>query len=457
MKRICLYLVLLCAGVCGAAEDRHVVLITLDGFPATMMSDAKTPIPNLRALAAAGVVAEGMRVSNPTITWPNHTTLVTGVFAEKHSVLFNGIMGRGGPGVPVSVDPKRDKADLVAVPTLFDALDAAGMRTAGINWPCTRKAASLHDDFPDVPEPLLHSTPRLRAELVANGILPDDTDATFRGLTGPARDLIWTKAACHVVTKRKPHLLLFHLLNTDGIHHRYGPQSPASYTAMALADGFVGQLMDALQAAGIREQTTVFITSDHGFAGATNVIQPNVLLREAGLLEVSSFNQISRARAQVVAQGGIGFVYFTDPATRAEDSRRVHELLRGAEGVAAVLDSSEFARLGLPAPEKNSGMGDLIIVPKDGYAVGGLFTGTMAVTHAGPQTNLGYHGYLSSDRRMNAAFIAVGRGVKKGARIGLVDNVDVAPTMAHLLGQPMGDVDGKVLQEILATADVGKR
>jgi len=203
MRRTCagvvLFLWLMAAWFCQAAEDQHVVLITIDGCPARMFWDAKTPIPRIRQLAADGVAAEGLRISNPTLTWPNHTTLVTGVQAASHSVLYNGILVREGPGQPVKVDPKRGKAELVAVPTLYDGLHKAGLRTAAINWPCTRDSTSLDDDFPDVPDSVLHTTPRLRQELVAQHILPDDQEKTFRALTGPGRDEVWTKAACHLI------------------------------------------------------------------------------------------------------------------------------------------------------------------------------------------------------------------------------------------------------------------
>jgi hypothetical protein len=148
-RSVVLSLSLMAAWFCHAADERHVVLITIDGFPARMFWDAKTPIPRIRQLAAEGAVAEGLRISNPTVTWPNHTTLVTGVRAASHSVLYNGILLREGPGLPVKVDPKRDRVELVAVPTLYDRLHEAGLRTAAINWPCTRNSTSLDDDFPD--------------------------------------------------------------------------------------------------------------------------------------------------------------------------------------------------------------------------------------------------------------------------------------------------------------------
>jgi predicted AlkP superfamily pyrophosphatase or phosphodiesterase len=75
-----------------ASTNHHVILITIDGLAAYYLTDPKAPMPILRKLAAEGTVAAGMRVSNPAITWPNHTTLVTGMHPAKHSVLFNGVL-----------------------------------------------------------------------------------------------------------------------------------------------------------------------------------------------------------------------------------------------------------------------------------------------------------------------------------------------------------------------------
>src|SRR5688500_6335180 len=87
----------------GAAGT--VVLISLDGLPATALADPMVPVPTLRRLAAAGAAATGMTVVNPAVTWPNHTTMVTGVPAAKHGVLFNSILDRGGPTAALRVEP----------------------------------------------------------------------------------------------------------------------------------------------------------------------------------------------------------------------------------------------------------------------------------------------------------------------------------------------------------------
>src|SRR6187431_1203266 len=76
------------------AKERTVVLISIDGFPAWMWHDPALPTPTLRRLAAEGATAGAMTVVNPSVTWINHTTLVTGVRAQKHGVLFNGLLVR---------------------------------------------------------------------------------------------------------------------------------------------------------------------------------------------------------------------------------------------------------------------------------------------------------------------------------------------------------------------------
>jgi len=434
----------------AASTNHHVILITIDGLAAYYFSDPKAPIPALRRLAAEGASAEGMRVANPSITWPNHTTLVTGMQPAKHSVLFNGVLTRPGPGLAVRVDGAKDKSALVAVPTLYDHLHRAGYRTADINWPCTRGATTLDDSFPDVPDQITCMTPRLRDELIAARWLTGTNDVAFREQSAPAKDQIWTAAAAHVIRERQPNFMLIHMLITDSTQHKYGPKSPAAYTAIALADAQVAEVLRAVEAAGIRERTTIFLTADHGFETALKIVNPNVAFRKAGLLETTATPTLVRARAQIVSEGGIAMVYFTSPQTLAEDRAKVIDLMRTQEGIEDILHPDKFAALGMPDPTKNRQMAELILVAKEGYAFSNEARREDAVTEVTLAAgNQGHHGFLSTNPKMNATFIAWGRGIKRGAKLGLIQNVDVAPTMAKLLEQPLPGADGRILTELL--------
>lgn len=447
-------LVLVSAGLVDASEkhakSRHVVVICVDGLPAYLFDDPNASMPTIRRLAAAGTRAAGMKVSNPSVTWPNHTSLTTGVRPEKHGVLFNGVLERVGPGLPVKVNPRKDKSDLVHAETIYDVLHEAGLTTSAINWPCTRNSSTIADNFPDVPEALDHTTPKLIAEMKAAGILTDADIQGFSKLGTPARDHIWTRAVCHTIRERKPSLVLFHPLNVDAVHHRYGPQTPAGYTAVAYADTLVREVVNAVEDAGILDRTTFLIVSDHGFMAIPKLLQPNVVLRKEGILTVEGA-QVATARAQVIPEGGIGMVYLTVPGNADEDRKKVIELFRDREGIAAIITPEEFAIHGLPHPKDYSQMADLILVAKDGYGIGASAIGDDFVIQS--EATLGTHGFLSTNPRMNATFIASGAGIRQAATIEMIENIDVAPTIAHLLGVDFKSVDGKVVQHALRPAE----
>jgi predicted AlkP superfamily pyrophosphatase or phosphodiesterase len=433
----------------AANHDRHVVVVSIDGLAAYLLEDPKAPIPTIRQLARDGSFAErGMTVSNPSVTWPNHTSLITGVRPEKHGVLANGMLVRNAIGVPVKVDPRRDQRELVRVPTIIDAAHAAGLTTAEINWPCTRGCQALDDSFPDVPDAVLHTTPRLRSELVAHGLLVDETQSSFAANSPAGRDLIWTGAACHLIHQRKPNLLLVHLLNVDSTHHSLGPQTPGGYTANALADMCLSRIVAAIDEAGLRERTTFIVLADHGFTLTPKKLLPNVLLRQQGLLTVTA-GEISDARIHVISEGGIGLAYCTNPAEAVADRARIEGLFSGLEGVADVLLPDQFAQYGMPHPREYDQAPDAILVAQDGYAFSAsVAEDAFVAANTDGKTSPGSHGFLSTLEKMNALCVLSGNGVRRGEKLQLVENIDVAPTIARLLGLDFL-ADGKPLSAAL--------
>lgn len=444
MRRGLAPFLLLFACTCGAAEPtgRHVVVISIDGLPGYLLDDPAASLPVIRGLREVGASAvEGMHVSNPSVTWPNHTTLMSGVHPEKHGVLFNGLPQRHGAGELVQVTPEKTQQDLVRVPLLFDILKEKGIASAAINWPCTAGSTSLTDNFPDVPNSLRYTNAQLKDELASAGLLQ-----RFDNGTGIVRDEIWTEAACMAIRARKPQLLVLHLLNVDSTHHRFGPRSDPGYTAAALTDALVGRVLRALDEAGIREKTAVFIVSDHGFIAIKKSVRPNVLLRKAGLLELKG-NKIVSAKAHVIPEGGTGMVYLTDPATAEADREKVRKLFEGAEGVSAVLGPEDYARFHYPLPAQHREMADLVLAVEEGYTVNGSAAGDEFVVPN--QNTTGSHGFLSTEPQMNATFVASGAGIKAGTGLKAVENVDVAPTVARILGATVDQSTGRVLEEIL--------
>ncbi|WP_417733260.1 alkaline phosphatase family protein [Rosistilla oblonga] len=430
----------------AAGPTKHVVVVSLDGLAAYLVDDPKVPLPTIRRLAREGsIVAGGMIPSNPSVTWPNHTTLVTGARPEKHGVLANGVLVRGPIGVPTTIDSRRDQSDLVRIPTIVDAAHAAGLSTAEINWPCTRGSKSFDDQFPDVPDALQHSTPRLRKELVELGLLTDETDASFRKLSTVGRDYVWTEAACHLIRTRKPNLTLIHLLNVDSVHHNRGPQTPEGYTANAYADMCLARIVAAIDEAGIRDQTTLIVLSDHGFTRTPKAVRPNVLLRQAGLLKAEA-GKIREAQVHVVPEGGIGLVYCTNPGEAAQQAEAFKKMFVGLEGVADVVLPDGFAEIGLLHPREYNQSPDAVLVAADGYSVSGSVDGeTLVASNTEAKTAIGSHGFVSTLPKMKALCLLSGAGIRSGIELPTIENIDIAPTIAKLLALEYPYSDGKPL------------
>lgn len=411
----------------GPARDRMVVVISLDGFPAFALDDAKLPVPTLRSLIQQGAMARRMTTVNPTVTWPNHTAMVTGVDASRHGVLANGTIVPNGSGFVRKVEPWIEKEKMVQATTVYDLAHRAGLTTAQVDWVAIHKAATITWAFPEVPE--VRGT--VEREMVSRGILTANDVEEFRKDVIVRRDQIWTQAAKHLIRTHKPNLLLFHVLSLDSGHHSYGPNTLGGKISMAFLDSCVKEIVDAVREAGMSQRTTFLIVSDHGFRQYTKVVHPEAVFETSEL----------KGKAYVLPEGGSGYLY-----TSAENVEKAKKLMEDVEGIAKVVLPSEYGSMGLPNPGKNSQMSSLYLLAKQGYAIGGGTRGGAVEQLASPA---GAHGYVASDPDMDAIFIASGYGIKKGAKLERVRNLDVAPTIAKLLGLTMTGIDGVPLNGVL--------
>jgi predicted AlkP superfamily pyrophosphatase or phosphodiesterase len=420
-------------------KNRTVVVISLDGFPAYALDDPRLPIPTLRKLAKEGVIAASMRPVNPTVTWPNHTAIVTGVDASEHHVLFNGLLIRPDGGAKPVSEPWRDKEQMVHAPTIYDIAYKAGLTTAQVDWVAIYGAKTITWKFPELPDP----NGMIERDLIDAGLVTPEQLRTFEDSSQAWQDQMWTAAAEDILEKHKPNLLLFHLLTGDDTNHAYGPMSPASFTAFAFLDAKVKQILDTLDRTGLSHNSTVIVVSDHGFRTYKHKIHPNVLLREKALLSEGPGQ--SKGEAWVLSEGGTAGVYVTNPNRKAELVAELRQILSGKEGIDQVYGVEDFPKLGYPVPAVSDQAPDLILAAAPDYMFSAESEGDY-VTHV---TEAGTHGYLNTDPKMQAIFIASGAGIPKGVRLNSISNLDVAPTIATLLGLEMKQVSGHPIPEIV--------
>lgn len=437
-----------------ADSDRVVVMISVDGLAGYYIDDPKAEMPNIRALAKEGARAESMRASNPSVTWPNHTTLVTGVNPAKHGVVGNNYFDREtGKRVVLISDPVFDKDQIVKVPTLYDLAKSAGLRTAALRWPASRNAKSLDWTTPDVSTLELtqkYTTPSLLTECESAGIHIDGVGVPGqrpgRVDVTPEQDDEYTRACNLILHEHRPNFVLLHVANTDHMEHLKGPKSPEAYEAIKEADRQVGEVWAELKR-DFPGKATLVIVSDHGFSKIEHALLPNVILRDAGLLDVKGTRVVGGSVA-LVPQGGSAMVYVTDHANRDAVVERVKKAFAGVKGIRRVVGPEGMKGLGMADAKDDPHAPDVMLFAEDGWIFGDTAAG--ALTFIEKPERAGSHGHDTSLPNLHATFVAWGAGIKPGSTVGEISNTDVAPTVAKLLGVEMPGVDGKVLTGLLA-------
>jgi predicted AlkP superfamily pyrophosphatase or phosphodiesterase len=423
-----------CARAAPATQRPKVIVISLDAFAAVSLHEPQLSAPTLHALMQRGVYAVSMQPINPTITWPNHTAMVTGVDASLHHVLVNGLIVNQRTASPPRIDMGVAKSQLVAVPTVYDVAHHAGLTTAQVDWVAIEGAPSIDWQFAEHPDP----DGVLEQDLVQQDVVTHDQLVHFGEPSQAWRDRIYTRAAIDIIQQHHPDLLLLHLLALDSIEHETGFGNNSGRNTIAFLDDRVKEVIDAVRAAGELDRTTFIIVSDHGQRSVHQLLHPDVLLKQAGL-QASSAIQPSFC----VTDGGFALV-FQKNATDAS-TNKLKSIFEGMPGIRAALTPAAAAKVGWPMPAQTDQAPDLLLYAADGYGFREGDTGDYVT----PTREVGDHGYPNSDPLMQGIFIAAGFGIQRKGEITAFHNVDIAPTIAQLLHVSLGNIQGKPLTEIL--------
>ena len=344
----------------------HVVVISIDGFRPAMYLESATEgltLPHLQALREAGSAAEGVEVSHPSMTYPSHTSLATGVRPARHGIISNTMFDP-----PIGSPRWYYEFSAVKVPALWDRAKAAGLTTAGASWPVT-VGATMDVLFPESNQAPPDSTWLARARTDST---PGLVDAVVKELGGYGendnrvaiqRDRFTAAMAAHIIRTARPNLLMIHLMETDTAQHADGPGSVAARDAIQRIDAHVGAIVRAADEAGIRARTTFIVTGDHGFSRVHALIQPNVILREGGWLTTNARGRVETWQAASHATA----IRLRDPKDTALAARieaRFRELAEGRyRGIFRVVSRADLDALGA-YPEAA-----FFIEPAEGYYV----------------------------------------------------------------------------------------
>jgi predicted AlkP superfamily pyrophosphatase or phosphodiesterase len=427
-----------------AQPVKYVVLISIDGFRPEFYLDPGWNAPNLRQLMHEGVYADYVRGVFPTVTYPSHTTIITGALPARHGIYYNAPFEPEGTTGKWYWDEK-----LIRVPTLWDALHQAGLKTAAVGWPVTVGAPIdynipeiwLTDKTLDRVAPMRgNSTPKGLFEEVeqhATGKITSNNDLDGEQLT---TDDNFARMAAYLIKTYKPSFTAVHFICVDAAAHDEGRDGFGVRKAVASADHAVGKVLEALQLAGIKDSTAVIITGDHGFADINTTLFPNVWLAQNGLITRSGGKMEWKAKFH--SGSGSGFLYLKD----ANDKKTLAEVLKIFDRLPAsqrklfrVVERPELDKLGVDSAVA------LAISPIEGVSVGLSDTGD-AIRAA---LQRGTHGFFPDYPDMHTGFIVFGAGINKGYVIHQMGLEDIAPVIAKLLSLNFTAPDGVLLPGVL--------
>lgn len=367
----------------GTAETPYLILISIDGFAWDYLSTY--PTPALDRIARAGVRAASLRPVFPSLTFPNHYSIATGLYPAEHGIVHNHFPdasredwyhlwdrqsvedGRWYGGEPIWV--QAEKNGLVAAAYYFVGTEAAIQGVSPSHW---------------------HSF-----------------DASVPGSDRVDRVVGWLE----LPAERRPHLITLYFEHVDTAGHDFGRGSPELAAAVEAVDADIGRLLDAVGELGLSDDVYVLVVSDHGQANYVNS-ETTFVLRE----------HIELEGLQITAGGAYAWIYLPQPDpdrarairdtinARWEHGRAV--LREDAPPEWRVSDSRRF-------PE-------IFVVPEPGYAV-------VVEPEDVQRQKKGDHGWEPSEKAMHGIFLAAGPGLPEGETIGEVGAVEVFPLMLEIL------------------------
>jgi predicted AlkP superfamily pyrophosphatase or phosphodiesterase len=424
-----------------AAHAAPVLMISIDGLKPEYITQADAhgmKIPYLRTLLANGTYADGVIGIWPTVTYPSHTTLITGVWPAQHGIYNNQVF-----------DPLQQNggawnwyAFQIRMPTLWQVAHRAGLRTASVGWPVSVGATDV--DYL-VPEYWRGASPSSSANpddqlLMAALARPDTLIKQLKSAAGPYMngndtsipgDEMKTRYTLEILRRYKPAFMTLHLSSLDETQHAHGPFSPEARADLEAIDGMVARL--AKQLLANNPAAVLVVVSDHGFMNISNFVNLAVPFIQAGLIQ-GSIDPATHApaikswKAEPWMAGGMAAIMLHDPNDHATE-QQVKTMLDGlaadpANGIAEILDGD--------AIKKRGGFPDaaFLVVLKPGYYTGNGLTGSLVTPIPGHR---GSHGFSPEDPEMHSSFFAVGSGIARHRDLGLVDMRQIAPTVAGIL------------------------
>ncbi|WP_433780190.1 ectonucleotide pyrophosphatase/phosphodiesterase [Flavobacterium anhuiense] len=367
------------------SKDNYVVLVSMDGF--RWDYGKMYNLPNLKQIEKEGVHAKSMKPSYPSKTFPNHYSIVTGLYPDHHGIINNIFYDSSlNQSFSLSSNAKNDSRFYGGNP-IWNLAEQQGVKTASFFWPGSdidKRNPSYFKNY--------------------DGKVPYGAriDTVMKWLQLPE--------------KQRPHLVTLYFDEPDHTGHNFGPLSPKTEKTVIKMDSIIGEISKKLDQLPIGKQINLIIVSDHGMATISNDKKVAVLdyLKPEWLGYKDVINPIMSLQAKPGYQDSIANALKKVPHIKFCKSTEVPKRLHYGT---------------------NPRVHDFVIEADKGWSL---------VSKESTHINGGTHGYDNNEKDMHAIFYAKGPAFKVNKKIKTFQNVSVYPLIAHILGLQVGEIDGKL-------------
>ena len=365
-------------------KDSYVVLVSMDGFRWDYAKQYK--LQNLKQIASEGVHAKSMKPSYPSKTFPNHYSIVTGLYPDHHGIINNVFYDAAlNESFSLSSDAKNDSRYYGGNP-IWNLAEQQGVKTASFFWPGSDIDKRNPSYFKKYDSKIPYGA---------------RIDTVLKWLQLPE--------------KQRPHLVTLYFDEPDHTGHNFGPLSAETKKAVIKMDSIMGALSRRLDQLEIGKKINLIIVSDHGMASISNDKKVAVLdyLKPEWLGYKAVVNPIMSLQAKAGCQDSIAKALKKVPHIKFWKSTEVPKRLHYGT---------------------NPRVHDFVIEAKKGYSL---------VSKESQNIKGGTHGYDNNEKDMHAIFYAKGPAFKLDKTVKTFQNVSVYPLIAHILGLQIDEIDGK--------------